>query len=109
MSFIDKAKSTALDLVNKGQEIATKVLAPKDGKKVERFSDTSMFGGSFFHLVLMFVAFIVAFRCNHNKMDFISFLGACCCPYIYIPYKLTTAFDICMNPLQKLKDLDYDD
>ena len=38
-------------------------------------------------IIIEIYAFYLAFKC---KDGFIGFLSACCCPIIYVPYKLLT-------------------
>jgi hypothetical protein len=61
---------------------------------------------SVFHLILAIVAFYLVFKCNNfseNPGTFVgSFLLACCCPYLYIPYMLAKYWSkdgICMPNL----------
>lgn len=42
------------------------------------------------HLVLFIVAMYLMFKCNDGKFNFGSFMFACCCPYLYIPYAVAT-------------------
>jgi hypothetical protein len=102
MGILETLKDKVKSDIKNDIETVKAMINGDEKKTVEKFSDTSMIGGSMFHLILMFVAFVIAFRCNHNKMDVFSFLAACCCPYIYIPYKVVTSFDICLHPYKNL-------
>lgn len=50
---------------------------------------------SVFHTIMSFVAIYLSFKCNKG-FNLLSFLLACCCPYIYIIYTLATK-GICNN------------
>jgi hypothetical protein len=57
---------------------------------------------SIFHLLLVFLAIYMSFRCNNNKFNLGSFLAACSCPQIYLVYILATQgtcgiFEKCEN------------
>lgn len=42
-----------------------------------------------FHTILSILAIYLSFRCNKG-FDLLSFLIACCCPYLYIIYTIAT-------------------
>lgn len=42
-----------------------------------------------FHTVLSIIAIYLSFRCNKG-FDLMSFLIACCCPYLYIIFTIAT-------------------
>ena len=67
-----------------------------DNKKKTRedFNNTGSIG-LIFHFIIGLVALYLSFKCN-DGFDLGSFLIACCCPYIYIIYVLSTKQNMCM-------------
>ena len=53
---------------------------------------------SVFHSIMALVAIYLSFKCNKG-FAFGPFLVACCCPYIYIVYKLATV-GLCSSTLE---------
>ena len=49
---------------------------------------------SVFHFISAIFAIYLSFKCNFG-FNFGGLLMACCCPYIYILYKLATADNFC--------------
>jgi hypothetical protein len=49
---------------------------------------------SVFHMIISVFAIYLSFKCNAS-FDFLSFVAALCCPYLYILYKFATSEDLC--------------
>lgn len=76
---------------------------PATPEEIKTFYSTQC---SVFHLIIAIVAFYLVFKCNSFSEGpgafFGSFLMACCCPYLYIPYILARYWSkdgICMPNL----------
>jgi len=44
----------------------------------------------FLYFLIFCYAIFLSFSCNPGGFDFGAFLAACCCPWLYIPYKIAT-------------------
>ena len=44
--------------------------------------------GAVLHCFIVIIAIAIALSCSEKKFDILEILVACCCPYIYIVYKL---------------------
>ena len=51
-------------------------------------------GMSLFYFIVWIIAIFLSFKCN-GGFDIFGFLGACLCPFIYIPYKLILSNEGC--------------
>ena len=58
---------------------------------IEKFYNTDSNQPTFFgiiHFICWLFAMYLSFKCNNNQFDIMGFLGAFCCPEIYIIKKL---------------------
>lgn len=86
MTYDVSVKSTEEDRLNKPnaskndqQTVSNKPQEPSYGRAIY----------SVFHTMMSIAAIYLSFKCNKG-FNFLSFLLACCCPYIYIIYTLAT-------------------